>query len=112
MRELSMRDIETVSGAVGPVGAAIGAASAAATYIGYASGSGEGSVAGLIGSTVTGALVGFATGPAGVTAMQTGAWAILSTQVGFYGGMAGGLAERAMDATGTDYNDPAGTGYN
>ncbi len=38
MRELSMRDMELVSGAFGPAGAAIGAASGAATYIGQAVG--------------------------------------------------------------------------
>ena len=39
MRELSIRDMELVSGAVGPVGAAIGAASGVATYIGATIGS-------------------------------------------------------------------------
>jgi len=111
VRELSMQDMEMVSGAFGPVGAAIGAVSGAATYVGYAAGSGEGSFAGLVGNTLAGAAIGFATGPAGLSAMQTGAYVVIGSQVGFYGGMAGGLTERAIDAAGTDYN-VAGTNYN
>lgn len=112
MRELSMREMQLVSGAFGPIGSAIGAASGAATYIGAAIGAGEGSLGVLIGSTVTGAIVGGLTGPAGISAMQAGAYIIIGTQIGFYGGMAGGFTQRATDAAGTDYNNAAGTNYN
>ncbi|WP_313054767.1 hypothetical protein [Pseudomonas lopnurensis] len=112
MRELSMRDMEIVSGAVGPVGAAIGAASAAAGYIGYATARGEGNLSDFLGTTAMGALGGFVAGPAGATAMQNGALAIIGTQSAFYAGMAGGFTANALDAAGTDYNNAAGTNYN
>jgi hypothetical protein len=109
MRELSMHELAVVSGAVGPVGAASGAAS----YIGYASGSGQGSVAGLLGAVVVGGVVGFVSGPVGVTALQNGALTVVGTQVGFYSGMSGGLAERAFNSAGTNYGTAAaGTNYN
>lgn len=111
MRELSTRDLELVPGAAGPVGAAIGAFTGAATYIGYSIGSGEGSMSGFIGSTLTGAAVGFVSGPAGLSAMQNGALMIGGSQVGFYGGMIGGFADRALNAAGTNYNDIAGVHY-
>ncbi len=112
MRELSMCDMELVSGAVGPVGAAIGAGAAAAGYIGYAIGTGEGNMTDFLGATGAGAIGGFFFGPAGGAIMQTGAHAVLQPTIGFYGGMAAGFGMSALDSAGTNYGDRSGTGYN
>lgn len=111
MRKFSVEDLELVSGALGPVGVIIGGA-AGASYIGNTIATGEGSVAGLVGSVATGAALGFLTGPASMGAMQTAASVILVGTTGFYGGMAGGYVQKAIDAAGTNYNNAAGTNYN
>ena len=81
-------------GKVGPVGALVGAIGGAAGYVGTAIGSGNGSAAGLAGATVAGAIGGFLLGPSGHVAANS----ILATQVGFYGGLAGGFVERAANS--------------
>lgn len=111
MKELSTRDLELVSGAVGPIGAVIGAATGAATYVGYSIATGQGSLSGLFGSTATSAGVGFVSGPTGLSAMQAGALTIGGTQLGFYGGMLGGYVQSGIDAAGTNYGDAAGVNY-
>ncbi|WP_143497275.1 hypothetical protein [Pseudomonas sp. Irchel s3h17] len=111
MRELSIKDLEIVSGAVGPPGAIIGGVTAAAGYIGNAMATGEGNVSGLIGNTAAGAVAGFVLGPAGLGAGQIAASTAAGAQIGYYSGMLGGQIQSAIDAAGTNYG-AAGTNYN
>lgn len=110
MRELSIQEMKVVSGALGPVGAAIGGLGGGATYLGQASVTGQASLSGLASAIVAGAAAGFFTGPATPTLMQAGAMTILSGQLGFYSGMAAGFVENAANSAGTNYN-AAGTNY-
>lgn len=87
---LSQREMAETEGKIGPAGAIVGAISGAAGYIGSSIGSGDGSISGLAGATVTGAIGGFLMGPSGSIAANS----MLFGQLGFYGGFAGGLAER------------------
>lgn len=89
---LSQKEMSETKGKVGPAGAFVGAIGGAAGYIGTAIGSGNGSVAGFAGATVAGAIGGFIAGPSG----QIAANAILASQLGFYGGLAGGYVESAV----------------
>lgn len=91
---LSQKEMSETEGKVGPAGAVVGAIGGAAGYIGTTIGSGNGSAAGLAGATLAGALGGFLAGPSG----QVAANSILASQVGFYGGLAGGFVERAVNS--------------
>ena len=103
MKELSICDLEFVSGAVGPPGALIGGVTAAAGYIGNSMATGEGSAEGLVGATVTGAVGGFILGPAGLGAGQIAASTAVGAHIGYYSGMLGGQVQNAFTA-GTNYN--------
>ncbi|WP_157666796.1 hypothetical protein [Aeromonas salmonicida] len=106
MKELSIEELELVSGAMGPAGAAVGGIAGGAGYIGYAVATGEGDLAGFAGAVGGGAAMGFL-GPAG-GGLALGAETVLATQVGFYGGMATGYIEDAFNWAGADY---AGQNY-
>lgn len=108
MKEISINELEVVSGGFGVVGAVIGGVAAASEYIANTSATGQGSLAGLASQTAVGAAVGFFV-PAGGSLLKTGAQLILANQSGMYTGLATGYLERAIDAAGTDYS---GTDYN
>lgn len=91
---LDQQEMIKTEGKVGPIGAVVGAVGGAAGYIGTTIGSGSGSTTGLVGATVAGAIGGFVMGPSG----QIMANGILASQVGFYGGLVGGFAERAANS--------------
>ncbi|WP_438300409.1 hypothetical protein [Pseudomonas sp. NMS19W] len=102
MKEITIEDLEVVSGGFGIPGAAAGAVVAGAGYIGYEAMAGGGSMNGFIGTVAGGAAVGFFTGPAGISASTS--LAIGGGQASFYGGMMGGMITSGMDAAGTNYN--------
>jgi hypothetical protein len=104
MRELSIHELEIVSGGYGPVSAAGGAVVGAVGYSGYAITSGQGTVGGLAGATAMGAAVGFFGGPASFPAIAGGA------EVTFHAGMVGGLVERAVNSSNTSA-EPSGLSY-
>ncbi|EKP0299050.1 hypothetical protein ABR850_06815 [Aeromonas veronii] len=106
MKELSIEELELVSGAMGPAGAVVGGIAGGAGYIGSATVTGEGDVAGFAGAVGSGAAVGFL-GPMG-GGVALGAEVVLATQVGFYGGMLSGFIEDAFNWAGADY---AGQNY-
>ncbi|EMH3347255.1 hypothetical protein V6G86_003627 [Burkholderia multivorans] len=106
MRELSIRELKVVSGAVGPIGAALGGVGGGAIYLGQASVTGQASPTGLASAILAGATLGFFTGPATPALMQAGAMTILNGQLGFYSGMAAGFLENATNSAGTNYNAP------
>ena len=103
MREISITEMELVSGAVGPAGALIGGITTAAGYVGNAMTTGEGSVEGLIGQTVAGAVAGALLGPAGLRAGQIAASSAIGVEVGYYTGSLGGQIQNALMA-GTNYH--------
>lgn len=94
MRDLTLAEIEMISGAVGPLGAVAGAAAAGAGYVGTQAGSGSPATwTGAGAAMVGGAVTGFFT-PA-TTAQAAGA-----AMIGFYGGLAGGYVSRGLGNTG------------
>ncbi|MDH0730579.1 hypothetical protein N5F23_20965 [Pseudomonas sichuanensis] len=102
MKELTITELELIAGGHGVPGAIGGAIVGAATYIGFEGVSEGGSFNGFVGTVATGAVTGFIAGPAGVYANAQ--VAIGMGQVGFYGGMMGGMISRGLDAAGTNYN--------
>jgi hypothetical protein len=67
MREITLEEIEYVSGANGVPGAIVGGAVAATGYIGYVVGEGgKFNTGNFIGATLTGAALGALSGPASV----------------------------------------------
>lgn len=94
MRDLNFYELESVSGAQGPVGAAIGGAVGGIAYIGAQAGAGSTpSVAGAAGAVVTGAIGGFFTPATAAQAVGTGL-------AGFYAGFGGGLVSRGFGGGG------------
>ena len=91
---LDQKEMERTEGRVGVVGGVVGGIGGLTGYVGTTIGSGNGSVAGMVGATLAGAIGGFLAGPSG----QIAANSILASQVGFYGGLAGGLVERAANS--------------
>ena len=87
MRELSLREVEDVSGAVGPAGAATGAVIGAAGYLGGASTTGEFTWGGFFTATAVGAATGFVSGPMGA------ARAYVVQRLSFFGGAAVGYVD-------------------
>lgn len=104
MRELSIIELNIVSGGFGPLSAAGGAIAGATGYSGYAIGSGQGSAAGLAGATAAGAAMGFFGGPASFPAIVGGA------ELSFSAGLIGGGVERIINDSNPPA-DPAGLSY-
>lgn len=94
MRNLNEKEIEIISGGFGPPGAAIGATVGVATYLGHALTSGEGSFSGLAYAAITGAAVGFVSGPVGSFA-EGAALAGVGSYTGFIAGTATGALAKA-----------------
>lgn len=87
MKELTMKQRESVDGAFGVPGAVVGAILGGAGYLGSAAVSG-GSVGGFLASVGTGALTGFVTG--GVTSIGR---TFLAARVSAVGGVASQAGE-------------------
>ncbi|WP_420234730.1 hypothetical protein ACN079_11010 [Pseudomonas sp. ABY48] len=88
MRDLTLAEIEMISGAVGPLGAVAGAAAAGAAYVGTQAGSGAPATwTGAGKAMVVGAGIGFFT-------PTTTAQAAGTAMLGFYGGLTTGYLSR------------------
>jgi len=110
MREIEIKELVLVGGGFGVPGAIAGGVTGGASYVGYQTINGQGNMGGFIVAVAGGAIGGFFTGPAALTGVAGGALgAVGGSQIGFYGGMATGIAEKALDATGVNYS---GTNYN
>lgn len=101
LKDITIKELEVVSGGVGIPGAIAGAISAGAGYVGFEGTTGGGSMAGFVATVAAGALVGFVTGPGGGQAVAA---AISGGSASFYGGMAAGFGFNAWNAAGTNYN--------
>lgn len=91
MRKLTMDEIETVGGAIGPWGAAAGSVAGGLAYVGTKAGSGEqatlgGAASAMVGGAVTGWF-------SPTTTAQSFGLAIASV----YAGLAGGYMDRALN---------------
>lgn len=90
MRDLTLTEIEIVSGAVGPLGAVAGATVGGVGYIGAQAGAGTTpTLSGAASAVVGGAVAGFFTPTTTAQAAGLGL-------AGFYAGFGGGLAGRAF----------------
>lgn len=107
MKELSVSELELVSGAFGPAGAVGGGIIAGAGYLGGAAATGEGDATGFATAVGAGAIGGFVAGPAGA-GVAYGAEVIAFSQISFYSGLAAGYISNAFDFSGGDY---AGQNY-
>lgn len=88
MRKLTSDEINLITGAVGPLGAAAGAVVGGLAYVGAKAGAGESATwSGAASSIVTGAVGGFFTP---TTTAQSAGIALAS----LYGGLAGGYVSR------------------
>ena len=88
MRKLTPSEIENVTGAVGPLGAAAGAVAAGMAYVGTQAGSGQpGTLRGAASAMVTGAVLGFYT-------PTTTAQSVELAMGSVYAGLAGGYMGR------------------
>lgn len=109
MRKISLQNLACVSGAFGPVGAAVGAVVGATGYVAERMGAGEeGTLLGLAATAGANAAVGFVSGPLGSSALRTGAAAVVGVNGAFYGGLAAGSVERMVNDA---RNDPSGVDY-
>lgn len=90
MREITFAEAELICGAQGVPGAVLGAVTAATGYIGTSVGGGTFDTADFVGVTVTGAVIGAVTGPAGIARTVGAAGA------GYGGGIIGGGISREM----------------
>lgn len=94
MRELTLTEVEAVSGAQGPLGAAAGAAVGGIGYLGAQAGAGSTpTLGGATSAVVAGGIAGFFTPTTTAQAAGLGL-------AGFYAGFGGGLAGRALNGGG------------
>jgi lactobin A/cerein 7B family class IIb bacteriocin len=92
VRELTVEEVEEVSGAVGPVGAAVGAVIGGLSAAGATAAS-QGTVYEISGHAVAGALFGGAMGffsPGGTAGLAVARSAIRGGQAGWFVGLVGG----------------------
>jgi len=99
VRELTVEEIETVAGQVGPAGAAVGAIIGGLSGAGAAAASG-GSFGSIVGGAVGGALVGGVTGffiPGGAAGLAAARGMIQAGQAGLGSGIIAGGIARTID---------------
>jgi hypothetical protein len=102
LKDITIKELEVVSGGIGVPGAIAGAFTAGAGYVGFEATTGGGSMTGFVSAVAAGAVAGFVSGPAGGQAVAS--TIIAGGSASFYGGMAAGFGLNAWNAAGTNYN--------
>lgn len=101
LKDITIKELEVVSGGIGVPGALAGGITAGAGYVGFEATTGGGSMTGFVSAVAAGAVAGFFRTGGGQAVAST---IIAGGSASFYGGMAAGFGLNAWNAAGTNYN--------